>query len=380
MFIEKTYNHLKNKILENALLETDMNNKFGNKDVGFENYFKGTALDKAIEKEVELSTGNKNIDKLLDFKYSNNSIEIKDKQKDLSNKLKNEIMEELADFFNKLKDEKGEISNYKVEKLEDKLKKENSIFTIIKNNEDSKKMTSFKEIQEDILAYAIKEYKDENRKVLDVEIPAISIKEELKEKFNTLFNELYPNKGELVFEKAEELGITFDENGYINEFEPNQVKSFIQNKNNEVLEEVNQIIEIIKDDKNSRDISVNEFDKAIKETGIFKENGITKNLKYIEDKIFSDWRTEKVEKIIENKKFEEISVENPNVQKELKDRFEYYGLKKGNFEKLEENYNKLNKIDDMKQYEHNLRLRYSEQIKENNQLEQEPKKEKEMKL
>jgi len=380
MFIEKTYNHLKNKILENALLETDMNNKFGNKDVGFENYFKGTALDKAIEKEVELSTGNKNIDKLLNFKYSNNSIEIKDKQKDLSNKLKNEIMEELADFFNQLKDEKGEISNYKVEKLEDKLKKENSIFTMIKNNEDSKKMTSFKEIQEDILAYAIKEYKDENRKVLDVEIPAISIKEELKEKFNTLFNELYPNKGELVFEKAEELGITFDENGYINEFEPNQVKSFIQNKNNEVLEEVNQIIEIIKDDKNSRDISVNEFDKAIKETGIFKENGITKNLKYIEDKIFSDWRTEKVEKIIENKKFEEISVENPNVQKELKDRFEYYGLKKGNFEKLEENYNKLNKIDDMKQYEYNLRLRYSEQIKENNQLEQEPKKEKEMKL
>lgn len=380
MFIEKTYNHLKNKILENALLETDMNNKFGNKDVGFENYFKGTALDKAIEKEVELSTGNKNIDKLLNFKYSNNSIEIKDKQKDLSNKLKNEIMEELADFFNQLKDEKGEISNYKVEKLEDKLKKENSIFTMIKNNEDSKKMTSFKEIQEDILAYAIKEYKDENRKVLDVEIPAISIKEELKEKFNTLFNELYPNKGELVFEKAEELDITFDENGYINEFEPNQVKSFIQNKNNEVLEEVNQIIEIIKDDKNSRDISVNEFDKAIKETGIFKENGITKNLKYIEDKIFSDWRTEKVEKIIENKKFEEISVENPNVQKELKDRFEYYGLKKGNFEKLEENYNKLNKIDDMKQYEHNLRLRYSEQIKENNQLEQEPKKGKEMKL
>ena len=380
MFIEKTYNHLKNKILENALLETDMNNKFGNKDVGFENYFKGTALDKAIEKEVELSTGNKNIDKLLNFKYSNNSIEIKDKQKDLSNKLKNEIMEELADFFKKLKDEKGEISNYKVEKLEDKLKKENSIFTMIKSNEDNKKMTSFKEIQEDILAYAIKEYKDENRKVLDVEIPAISIKEELKEKFNTLFNELYPNKGELVFEKAEELGITFDENGYINEFEPNQVKSFIQNKNNEVLEEVNQIIEIIKDDKNSRDISVNEFDKAIKETGIFKENGITKNLKYIEDKIFSDWRTEKVEKIIENKKFEEISVENPNVQKEIKNRFEYYGLKKGNFEKLEENYNKLNKIDDMKQYEHNLRLRYSEQIKENNQLEQEPKKEKEMKL
>ena len=380
MFIEKTYNHLKNKILENALLETDMNNKFGNKDIGFEDYFKGTALDKAIEKEVELSTGNKNIDKLLNFEYSNNSIEIKDKQKDLSNKLKNEIMEELPDFFKKLKDEKGEISNYKVEKLEDKLKKENSIFTMIKNNEDSKKMTSFKEIQEDILAYAIKEYKDENRKVLDVEIPAISIKEELKEKFNTLFDELYPNKGELVFEKAEELGITFDENGYINEFEPNQVKSFIQNKNNEVLEEVNQIIEIIKDDKNSRDISVNEFDKAIKETGIFKENGITKNLKHIEDKIFSDWRTEKVEKIIENKKFEEISVENPNVQKELKDRFEYYGLKKGNFEKLEENYNKLNKIDDMKQYEHNLRLRYSEQIKENNQLEQEPKKEKEMKL
>lgn len=45
--------------------------------------------------------------------------------------------------------------------------------------------------------------------------------------------------------------------------------------------------------------------------------------------------------------------------------------------KLEENYNTKNKIEDMKQYEYNLKLKYNETIKENNKSENEIKQEKE---
>ena len=147
------------------------------------------------------------------------------------------------------------------------------------------------------------------------------------------------------------------------------------------MEQISEVIEIIKEDKNSRDISTKEFEATIKEDGRITETGITDNLNYIANIIYSDWRTEKIESIIENKKFEEFNVENPSVQKELKEKMNYFDLSKFSEKeeliKLEENYNTKNKIDDMKQYEYNLKLKYSETIKENNKSENEIKQEKE---
>ena len=131
------------------------------------------------------------------------------------------------------------------------------------------------------------------------------------------------------------------------------------------MEQISEVIEIIKEDKNSRDISTKEFEAIIKEDGRITEIGITDNLNYIANIIYSDWRTEKIESIIENKKFEEFNVENPSVQKELKEKMDYFDLskfsEKEELMKLQENYNKKNNIDDMKQYEYNFKLKYPEE-------------------
>ena len=393
MFTEKSYNHLKNKVLETALLETDMNSKFGNKDVNFEEYFRETALEKALKREIELSTNENAIkkiianDKLFDDevdKPTDNIDKVNKFQQKIYNNLKNDFKNEIPQIMNSLRNKDGNIDIKKVEELEDTLKKENRIFTMIKDNKDMVEMTTFKDMQKDMLAYTIKEYVNENRKVLDVEVPAVSIKNEIKEKYDKIFDKVYPNKVELIESKSKEFGLTL-ENGKIKEFEnynyENNIKDFLKIKNNEILEQISEVIEIIKEDKNSRDISTKEFEATIKEDGRITEIGITDNLNYIANIIYSDWRTEKIESIIENKKFEEFNIENPSVQKELKEKMNYFDLSKFSEKeeliKLEENYNIKNKIDDMKQYEYNLKLKYNETIKENNKSENEIKQEKE---
>ena len=393
MFTEKSYNHLKNKVLETALLETDMNSKFGNKDVNFEEYFRETALEKALKREIELSTNENAIkkiianDKLFDDevdKPTDNIDKVNKFQQKIYNNLKNDFKNEIPQIMNSLRNKDGNIDIKKVEELEDTLKKENRIFTMIKDNKDMVEMTTFKDMQKDMLAYTIKEYINENRKVLDVEVPAVSIKNEIKEKYDKIFDKVYPNKVELIESKSKEFGLTL-ENGKIKEFEnynyENNIKDFLKIKNNEILEQISEVIEIIKEDKNSRDISTKEFEATIKKDGRITETGITDNLNYIANIIYSDWRTEKIESIIENKKFEEFNVENPSVQKELKEKMNYFDLSKFSEKeeliKLEENYNTKNKIEDMKQYEYNLKLKYNETIKENNKSENEIKQEKE---
>lgn len=393
MFTEKSYNHLKNKVLETALLETDMNSKFGNKDVNFEEYFRETALEKALKREIELSTNENAIKKIIAKdklfadeadKPTDNIDKVNKFQQKIYNNLKNDFKNEIPQIMNSLRNKDGNIDIKKVEELEDTLKKENRIFTMIKDNKDMVEMTTFKDMQKDMLAYTIKEYVNENRKVLDVEVPAVSIKNEIKEKYDKIFDKVYPNKVELIESKSKEFGLTL-ENGKIKEFEnynyENNIKDFLKIKNNEILEQISEVIEIIKEDKNSRDISTKEFEATIKEDGRITETGITDNLNYIANIIYSDWRTEKIESIIENKKFEEFNVENPSVQKELKEKMNYFDLSKFSEKeeliKLEENYNTKNKIEDMKQYEYNLKLKYNETIKENNKSENEIKQEKE---
>ena len=227
MFTEKSYNHLKNKVLETALLETDMNSKFGNKDVNFEEYFRETALEKALKREIELSTNENAIKKIIANdklfadeadKPTDNIDKVNKFQQKIYNNLKNDFKNEIPQIMNSLRNKDGNIDIKKVEELEDTLKKENRIFTMIKDNKDMVEMTTFKDMQKDMLAYTIKEYVNENRKVLDVEVPAVSIKNEIKEKYDKIFDKVYPNKVELIESKSKEFGLTL-ENGKIKEFE-----------------------------------------------------------------------------------------------------------------------------------------------------------------
>ena len=126
MFTEKSYNHLKNKVLETALLETDMNSKFGNKDVNFEEYFRETALEKALKREIELSTNENAIKKIIaNDKLFNDEVDkptdnidkVNKFQQKIYNNLKNDFKNEIPQIMNSLRNKDGNIDIKKVEFL-----------------------------------------------------------------------------------------------------------------------------------------------------------------------------------------------------------------------------------------------------------------------